>query len=77
MTQNLKSATAVACANIALIKYWGKRDIALNLPAVGSISLTLNALKTNTCISFDPDLDRDVLTINNNQAIFTNNHSRI
>jgi diphosphomevalonate decarboxylase len=39
MTQQSKTAKAVACANIALIKYWGKRDIALNLPAVGSISL--------------------------------------
>ena len=36
--------TARACANIALVKYWGKRDAALNLPATGSLSLTLDAL---------------------------------
>lgn len=35
------SAEVSAGINIALIKYWGKRDAALNLPAVGSLSLTL------------------------------------
>jgi diphosphomevalonate decarboxylase len=34
-------ATARACANVALVKYWGKRDEERNLPAVGSISITL------------------------------------
>ena len=38
--------TARAHANIALVKYWGKRDPALNLPAAGSLSLTLDALTT-------------------------------
>ena len=40
----ISPATARAHSNIALIKYWGKRDAALNLPAVGSISITLDAL---------------------------------
>jgi diphosphomevalonate decarboxylase len=39
------SASAVAHANVALVKYWGKRDEQLNLPAVGSISLTLAGLR--------------------------------
>lgn len=39
------AATAVAHANVALVKYWGKRDEDLNLPAVGSISLTLSGLR--------------------------------
>ena len=30
--------TAVAGTNIALVKYWGKRDARLNLPAAGSLS---------------------------------------
>jgi diphosphomevalonate decarboxylase len=68
MNQNPKTATAVACANIALIKYWGKRNIALNLPAVGSISLTLEALKTQTRVTFDPTFEKDNLIINNQQA---------
>ena len=33
------AVTAVAGTNIALVKYWGKRDVALNLPATGSLSL--------------------------------------
>lgn len=41
-------AVATARANIALVKYWGKRDDALNLPARGSLSLTLDALATRT-----------------------------
>jgi diphosphomevalonate decarboxylase len=38
------SAVAQACANVALVKYWGKRDPRLNLPAVGSLSVTLGGL---------------------------------
>jgi diphosphomevalonate decarboxylase len=36
-----RAAVAEACANVALVKYWGKRDPARNLPAVGSLSVTL------------------------------------
>ncbi len=43
---------AQAQPNIALIKYWGKRDTALNLPVVGSISITLDALWTRTRVGF-------------------------
>ena len=52
----MKSARAVAHANIALVKYWGKRPPApgqaadLNLPAVGSLSLTLEDLRTETVV---------------------------
>src|SRR5437763_820289 len=38
------ATTARANVNLALVKYWGKRDRALNLPATGSISLTLDGL---------------------------------
>ncbi len=53
-------ATATACANIALVKYWGKRDAALNLPAAGSLSLTLRDLSTTTVVEFDDALTDDV-----------------
>ena len=49
----MTSATAVAGTNIALVKYWGKRDEALNLPATGSLSLTLDRLGTRTRVAFD------------------------
>ena len=57
-------ATAVAQPNIALIKYWGKRDVARNLPAVGSISITLRDLFTRMRVRFDDELENDVLTVN-------------
>lgn len=53
------AACATAHANLALVKYWGKRDAALNLPAVGSISLTLSGLTTTTRVHFDPGLTQD------------------
>lgn len=40
-----------AYANIALIKYWGKRDEQLLLPTKSSLSLTLPQLKTTTRIT--------------------------
>ena len=55
--------TVRACANIALVKYWGKRDAALNLPAAGSLSLTLAGLVTETTVQFDTALERDQLTL--------------
>ena len=57
-------ATAVAQPNIALIKYWGKRDVSRNLPAVGSISITLRDLFTRMHVRFDEGLDSDVLMVN-------------
>ncbi len=55
--------TARACANIALVKYWGKRDACLNLPAAGSLSLTLDALVTTTQVAFDAALADDELVL--------------
>jgi len=55
---------ARAGANFALIKYWGKADARLNVPAVGSISITLDALFTETSVALDPNLASDELTLN-------------
>jgi len=48
----LKPTTARAGTNIALVKYWGKRDATLNLPAAGSLSLTLAGLGSETSVRF-------------------------
>ncbi len=53
------TAHAQAQPNIALVKYWGKREGGGNLPASGSLSLTLDALWTRTTVSFDPALPSD------------------
>jgi len=57
-------ATALSHPNIALIKYWGKRDAVKNLPAVDSLSLTLGGLWTKMKVEFSSDLNRDELLIN-------------
>lgn len=54
-----RSATARACANIALAKYWGKADERENLTIVPSLSLTLDGLWTTTEVSFEEGLDAD------------------
>ena len=45
-----EKATAFAPANIALVKYWGKRDSQLNLPVTDSLSIDLGNLGTETTI---------------------------
>jgi len=57
-------ASAMAHPNVALIKYWGKRESQTNLPAVGSLSVTLGALRTETTVSFDAALSADLLVLN-------------
>ena len=57
----MPSATARAHPNIALAKYWGKRDRALNLPATPSFSLTLAPYLTRTTVTWGAARDRLVL----------------
>ncbi|MEH6473522.1 MAG: hypothetical protein V7752_20020, partial [Halopseudomonas sp.] len=44
-------AQAFAPSNIALCKYWGKRDKALNLPVNPSLSISLGELGSQTRLS--------------------------
>ena len=59
-----RAVTAFAGTNIALVKYWGKRDAALNLPATGSLSLTLDRLGTRTTVRFDGASAADQIVLN-------------
>ncbi len=61
-------ATAVARANIALAKYWGKSDVGLNLPAVPSISITLEPMRTETTVEFSDALSDDEVELNGKRA---------
>ena len=61
MTNEPRTATAVSCANIAFIKYWGNRDQRLRLPSNGSISMNLGGLYARTQVTFDPSLCCDDL----------------
>ncbi|MGD8608308.1 MAG: diphosphomevalonate decarboxylase [Myxococcales bacterium] len=73
MSERPMEATAKACANIALAKYWGKADSKWNVPAVPSISLTLDQLVTETRVRFDPSLDADEVRLDGRPATAAEN----
>jgi diphosphomevalonate decarboxylase len=64
----MSECVAIAHANIALAKYWGKADEARNIPAVPSLSLTLDALRTRTSVEFDPKLEDDMVVLDGRPA---------
>ncbi|OTN77619.1 diphosphomevalonate decarboxylase [Enterococcus sp. 8G7_MSG3316] len=58
---------ARAYTNIALIKYWGKKDEALILPMNNSLSLTLDAFYTETTVTFDKTFAEDQFFLDDQQ----------
>lgn len=58
--------TAQTPTNIAVIKYWGKRDESLILPINDSISVTLDPehLCTTTTVAVSPSFDTDRMWLN-------------
>ena len=68
MSDRAMEASARACANIALAKYWGKADVKRNIPAVPSISLTLDQLVTETRVRFDASVKADVVRLDGRRA---------
>jgi diphosphomevalonate decarboxylase len=54
-------AESYAPANIALCKYWGKRDTELNLPITSSLSMSLGRLGSRCQLSFCDERDRVIL----------------
>jgi diphosphomevalonate decarboxylase len=63
-----KSATYTASPNIALVKYWGMRDVALGLPWNSSLSVTLAGIATTTTVRFVAGSSRDSLVLNHRPA---------
>ena len=59
----LRTATAVAPANIAFVKYWGVRDSERTLPYNASISMNLDTCLTTTTVRFDPALEADEVVL--------------
>lgn len=64
----MNKATAISCANIAFIKYWGRKDHALRLPLNSSISMNLDNATTITTIEFDPALEADQVMIDGDES---------
>ncbi|XP_057978837.1 diphosphomevalonate decarboxylase 2-like [Malania oleifera] len=60
------TVTAQTPTNIAVIKYWGKRDETLILPVNDSISVTLdpNHLCTTTTVAVSPSFEKDRMWLN-------------
>ncbi|GGA78770.1 diphosphomevalonate decarboxylase [Ornithinibacillus halotolerans] len=56
-------ATAKAHTNIALIKYWGKRDETLILPTNNSLSVTLDGFYTTTSVEFNEQFTKDTFVL--------------
>lgn len=69
-------ATAKAHTNIALIKYWGKRNEELILPTNNSLSLTLDGFYTTTTVDFQDGLSQDEFSLNN-EAITGEAYERV
>ena len=77
-------ASVVACANLALIKYWGNLYDKLNIPINDSISVSLEDLQSTTTIEFSTNYT-DQLILNNTvvagegreRFLFLLNHFRL
>lgn len=69
-------ATAKAHTNIALVKYWGKKDSRLILPYTDSLSLTLDEFYTTTTVSFDAQHTHDTFMIDG-QSVNEKNYDKL
>lgn len=63
----MKKVTVQASSDVALVKYWGKKDEVLRLPENGSISIILDGLDTITSVEFFTDGRPNSLTINDEE----------
>lgn len=61
-------AIAKAHTNIALIKYWGKRNDDLILPTNNSLSVTLDGFYTETEVEFDKELTKDEFVLDGKEV---------
>ncbi len=53
-----------AHSNIALIKYWGKKDEILHLPYNNSLSITQDSFYTDTEVEFSDSFEEDIFILN-------------
>ncbi len=63
-----RQGTAFAPANIALCKYWGKRDLELNLPTTSSLSISLGSFGAKTTLYLQEGASHDVVFVNGKEV---------
>ncbi|MFA5485600.1 MAG: diphosphomevalonate decarboxylase [Bacilli bacterium] len=56
-----------ANVNIALLKYWGKKDQKLNLPYQTSVSVTADLFYTRTNVTLDKNLKKDKVILDDKE----------
>lgn len=59
----MQKITVKASSDIALVKYWGKKDEVLRLPENGSLSIILDGLDTITTVEFNEIYPEDEIYI--------------
>ncbi|MEM3791355.1 MAG: diphosphomevalonate decarboxylase [Candidatus Micrarchaeaceae archaeon] len=70
----MKTFTAVSHANIAFVKYWGRKDSKINLPYNTSVSMTLDdKVATTTSLAIGEEIKKDLLFINSKPVDFSSN----
>ncbi len=72
-----EQASAFANTNIALVKYWGKRNESLILPFTSSLSYTLKGYSTHTSISCISRVDKAIIDGLIKQEPFTKKNKKI
>ncbi len=70
-----KQATAYAPTNIALVKYWGKRQQDINLPVTSSLSISLKDKGAKTTLTQN-DKHQDTITLNHRIMDLSTNFSQ-
>jgi diphosphomevalonate decarboxylase len=65
---NKDSASARACVNFALSKYWGKKSNAVQQPAVPSVSIGIEGLEAHAEVSFKTSLAEDTIFLGGRAA---------
>ncbi len=71
----MKKTTIKASSDIALVKYWGKKDEVLRLPENGSVSIILDGLDTITTVEFSKNYTADQVFIQDEEIENSSNEA--
>ena len=68
MKKIIYKKTAVSPANIAFIKFWGKKNPKLNIPFNNSLSMNMGSCLTTTTVEFNPRFRGDRVFIDSKEV---------